>query len=341
MLPVAKHLSFSEIPLVDLGPMRDGSPSARLAVARELAEACQKVGFLYIQNHGVDEEKIRRIFAAGAEFFALPEAAKAEVSIAKNSLFRGWLPSFTKGADRNIKENLQEAFQIYRELPADDADILSGKPLFGLNPWPSALPQLRPVMLEYFDEMTRLSHQLLRLFALGLGLPEEKFLPYFSKSLDWLRVLHYVRQDMTIADKHIGTRPHTDGSAFTILAQDAHGGLEAYNLDDEWVAVPPIPGTFVVNIGEIMKVWSDGVFTATLHRVINRTSDHRYSVPFFVVPDYDVIIEPLISHPDPSFVPPVYLSSLSMHETVQCGQFVLAQNERIYPTKPRSEPALP
>ncbi len=103
---------------------------------------------------------------------------------------------------------------------------------------------------------------------------------------------------------HLGARAHTDTNAFTILAQDSNGGLEVRNRAGDWVGIPPIDGTFVVNVGEVLKVWTDGVFSSTLHRVINRSGNRRYSIPFFMYPSYDAVIQPLIKNPDPSNIAP-------------------------------------
>ena len=117
---------------------------------------------------------------------------------------------------------------------------------------------------------------------------------YFKKDMNSLRLLHYPPQRPEDDGEHLGARAHTDTNAFTILAQDNNGGLEIRNRDSEWVAVPPIEGTFVVNVGEVLKVWTDGIFSSTLHRVINRSGRERFSIPFFMYPSYDALIQPLL-----------------------------------------------
>jgi isopenicillin N synthase-like dioxygenase len=336
MLPIAKDISFAEVPLIDLASLASGGKEDRQSVATLIAKACKEVGFLYVKNHGVNVAMTSGMLELARTFFDLPMDQKMEVAITKNPNFRGYLPVFTKGTDPNIRENLQEAFQIYYDLPPDDPDVLARKPLHGPNYWPTALPELKPRMLAYMDEMIRLSNELLELFALGLALPENTFRRYFTKPLHWLRLLHYPPQSTVDASKHIGTRAHTDQSAFTILLQDKLGGLEVYNLNGDWIQVPPIDGTFIVNIGELMKVWTDGIYCSTLHRVINRRGEERYSVPFFATPSYDSIIEPLMHHPDPTFEPPVFGSSMEMHKKVVCGEFLVHQSRRIYPTQPES-----
>ena len=237
----------------------------------------------------------------------------------------------TKGKDPKIKENLQEAFQIHPELPADDPRVLAGKKLHGTNPWPSAMPDLKPRMMRYYVQMWDLAQELLRLFAIGLDLPEDIFMKFFHEPMLMLRLLHYPPQNPQEITDHIGTRAHTDSGAFTILAQDDTGGLEVCNVDGEWIGVPPIEGSFVINIGEMMKVWTDGTFAATPHRVINRYGRERYSVPFFVTSDYDAIIEPMMRNPEQNNKAPEFATSLPLDRSSVCGEILSHLYWRIYP----------
>ena len=167
------------------------------------------------------------------------------------------------------------------------------------------MPDLEPRMMAYYDKVNELGYELLQLFELALGLrAEARSSSIFKKDMNSLRLLHYPPQKPDGDGVHLGARAHTDTNAFTILAQDANGGLEIRNRDSEWVAVPPIEGTFVVNVGEVLKVWSDGIFSSTLHRVINRSGRERYSIPFFMYPSYDALIQPLLKNPDPANVAP-------------------------------------
>lgn len=327
----ARKLSFSEVPVIDLAPALAGERDGRKAVAASLAEACGRVGFFYVKNHQVPSSEITAIYQAARDFFDLPFEAKNEVAITKNPLYRGYLPVFTKGKDPKIKENLQEAFQIHPELPADDPRVLAGKKLHGSNPWPTAMPDLKPRMMRYYQQMWSLAQELLKLFALGLDMPETTFLKFFSEPMLMLRLLHYPPQRPDEIGDHIGTRAHTDSGAFTILAQDDTGGLEVCNIDGEWIRVPPIADSFVINIGEMMKVWTDGIFSATPHRVINRYGRERYSVPFFVTSDYDAVIEPMMRNPDQSNKAPEFATSLPRDRSSVCGEILSYLYWRIYP----------
>ena len=302
MLPVARKLDFSEVPVVDLTNLRSSDEQARRALAQEVADACGRVGFFYARNHGIPEEEIDLIFRTAEDFHNLPLDAKMESSLTRNNHAQGYLHGMTKGTGQNLAENLQEAFQIRRPLAADDPDLLAGKPLHGKIPWPSAMPDLQPRMMRYYDHVDQLGYSLLSLFELGLDLPEGALKASFTKDMNSLRLLHYPPQRPDEPGVHLGARAHTDTNAFTILAQDNNGGLEVRNRDGDWIAVPPIPGTLVVNVGEVLKVWTDAVFPSVVHRVINRSGRERYSIPFFMYPSFDALIQPLLENPDPTNV---------------------------------------
>ena len=333
MLPLSRPATTAEIPIIDLHGLGFAGESDKREVAQAVAEACKEAGFFYIVNHGVEPAAIADMFAAARTFFDLPLEKKEEVSLkSSGNRFRGYLPSFHKGDDPNLKENLQEAYQIHTELPPDDPDVLAGLPLHGPNPFPSAMPDLKPRMLAYQGKLAQLGQGLLRLMAIGLGLPETHFEPYFRKPMPMLRLLHYPPQKPDEEGVHLGARAHTDTNAFTILAQDANGGLEIRNRDNEWVAVPPIAGTLVVNVGEVLKVWSDGIFSSTLHRVINRSGRRRFSIPFFMYPSYDALIQPLLRNPDPANVAPENLhTSMPRDKPFVYGEFKSRHTAKIMP----------
>ncbi len=334
MLPSARKLEFSEVPVIDLGPARTGSVDDRRKVAAAIAEACGRVGFFYFANHGIPDEDVEAIFQTSKEFHELPLDAKMESCVANNDHFQGYLPGMTRSNDKRVAQTMQEAFQIRRPLSADDPDLRAGTPLHGLIPWPSAMPDLQPRMMSYFHKIDALGRDLLDLFEISLDRPTGEFAKFFSKDMNCLRLLHYPPQPPDGPGDIRGTRDHTDTNAFTILAQDMNGGLEVRNKDGEWVAVPPIPGTFVINVGEILKVWTDGMFSSTLHRVINRSGRERYSIPFFLYPTYHEVIFPLMRNPDPSNVAPEDLpSSMPRDKPFVWGDFKAGNSSRIHPKR--------
>jgi isopenicillin N synthase-like dioxygenase len=253
-----------------------------------------------------------------------------EVSLTRNRHGQGYMHGMTKGVHQKLAPNMQEAFQIRRPLAPDDPDLHSGKPLHGPIPWPSAMPDLEPRMMAYCHKIDALGYALLELFELAPGTLRASF----AKDMNSLRLLHYPPQAPDQEGGHLGARAHTDTNAFTILAQDDCGGLEIRNRDDRWVAVPPIPDSFVLNVGEVLKVWTDGVFSSTVHRVINRSGRERYSIPFFMYPSYDALIERLIENPDPSNVAPENLhTSMPRNEPFVYGHFKSRATANIMPGK--------
>jgi isopenicillin N synthase-like dioxygenase len=334
MLPAARKLAFTDVPVIDLGPVWTGDAQARRKVASEIAEVCGRVGFMYIKNHRIAQADIDAIFQTAADFHNLPLDAKMEVSITKNDHAQGYLHGMTKGNEKTIQANLQEAFQIKRPLADDDPGLLAGLPLHGKIPWPSAMPDLEPRMMAYYDKVDALGYELLKLFEQALGMSEGTLKQFFKKDMNSLRLLHYPPQAPDQEGEHLGARAHTDTNAFTILVQDNNGGLEIKNREGEWVAVPPIDGTFVVNVGEVLKVWTDGVFSSTLHRVINRSGRERYSIPFFMYPSYDALIQPLLKNPDPSNVAPENLhTSMPRDRPFVYGEFKARSTAKIMPGK--------
>ena len=333
MLPISRPATSDEVPIIDLRGGVFTTSEEKTAVALEISEACKQAGFFYIVNHGVEAGAVEDMFRAAHQFFDLPAEAKEEVSLKKmGHLFRGYLPSFHKGEDPNLKENLQEAFQIHRELPADDPDYLAGLPLHGPNPWPSAMPDLRQRMLAYQAKMEKLGKTLLSLMEIGLGLPEHHFDQYFRKSMPMLRLLHYPPQRPDESGEHIGTRGHTDTGVITILAQDEVGGLEVLLKSGEWVTAPPVKGSYIINLGEVMKSWTDGVFSATPHRVINRYGKERYSVPYFVNPDFHVEFTPHLKNPAPE--KERFKTTIPIQPGMNYGLWVVDAYSRIY-NKPK------
>ncbi len=334
MLPTARKLSFSEVPVVDLGPAWSDGASGRQAVADAIAAAAGTIGFFYVKNHTLLQTDIDAVFQTAVDFHNLPLDAKMESSLTLNNHAQGYLHGMSKGNDKNIKENQQEAFQIRRPLAADDPDLLAGKPLHGMIPWPAAMPDLKPRMLAYYDKVNALAYAMLDLFELSLDLAPGALKASFAKDMNSLRLLHYPPQKPDDSGEHMGARGHTDTNAFTILAQDPNGGLEVRNRDGEWVAIPPIKGTLVVNVGEVLKVWSDGVFTSAVHRVINRSGRERYSIPFFMYPSFDALIQTLITNPDPANVAPEDLpTSFPRDRPFVYGELKSRNVARIMPRK--------
>lgn len=286
-IPVSRRLDFSEIPQIDVGPLLVDAPDE--ALIDELATACTDVGFFYVRNHGVPREVTTGLRHQAGRFFEQPMADKMALRIDRK--LRGYLPldyASYKGEKREAKSR-QEGFWIGNDRPVSDHYFMDGP-----NQWQSDLPELRVAMLAYQSAMDNLTTALERGFARALGLSPDGLAPYFERPMTMLKLNHYPPQDNPEHESYIGVVPHSDAGAFTILWQDDGDGLEIQNKSGEWIGAPSIPDTFVINIGNIMQIWTGGRFSSTPHRVINRGGRDRYSIPLFVYPSHEAMIEPMM-----------------------------------------------
>ena len=214
-----------------------------------------------------------------------------KMKIAIDPRIQGYLPLGYRSYEGEERTGIshQEGFWIGHDRPLSNDALLDGP-----NQWPDGQPELKRAMLQYFDAIESLAGVLMRGFALALGLDEHHLSALFTKPLTRLKVNHYPPQNTPTAENDIGVVPHSDSGGFTILWQDNCGGLEIQNKNGEWVGAPPLEETFVINLGNIMQIWSNGRFSSTPHRVINRSNRDRYSIPLFVNPSADVGIRSLI-----------------------------------------------
>lgn len=287
---------FIDIPIIDVAALDSSNSAALQALGDTFADAYSRVGFSYIVNHGIDQCLIDAVFAASKDFHALPLATKMGIEL--NELHRGYIPINTS-TDVNStladvrKPNQSESFMMMREAGEDDPDVRNGAFLAGPNQWPAGLPRFRAAVSAYANALTALGERLVHAIALGLGTDAERFGRYFERPTTWLRLLHYPPQAASTPDDLYGSAPHCDFGCITILAQDDVGGLQVRTPAGKWIDAPPIPGTFVVNAGDMLHRWSNGRLRSTPHRVVNRSGRERYSCPFFFDPNVAVDIAPL------------------------------------------------
>jgi isopenicillin N synthase-like dioxygenase len=302
----ARRLDFSEIPKVDIAALRGGAPAAAKAVGEALAEAMETVGFVYITGHGVPDAEMAATWDAMRRYFALPDAEKRKLDIHQLARHRGYVPFKGLHADPHAGgPDLQEAFELGLELPDDDSDYLAGNMMYGPNVWPEEPADFRPALSTYFDNVHAIGRLMFRGVALGLDLPPDWFEDKIRKPMTQLRAIHYPPQAEDDAEgREIGIGAHSDYECFTILAASSPG-LQVRNRRGEWIEAPPLPGAFIINIGDIMERWTNGRFVSTVHRVINRTGGERYSLAFFFGADYHATVECLPSCHGPGN-PPKY-----------------------------------
>lgn len=271
-----------ELPLVDVGPLLDGSAVAD--VAAELDDACRRFGFVRISGHGIPPGRLERLLELAREFFARPDDAKASIAMDRaGRAWRGWFPiggELTSGIPDG-----KEGIYFGEEVTADDRRVLDGTPLHGPNLFPSEPAEFGPAVLAWMEAMTDLGQGLLGGLAAALGLDRD----WFSRNVTGepttlFRIFHYP-PGLDTADAW-GVREHTDYGLLTILAQDGIPGLEVHGPDG-WIAVPPDPDVFVVNLGDMLERMTRGLYRSTPHRVRNASGTGRLSLPFFLDPSWD------------------------------------------------------
>jgi isopenicillin N synthase-like dioxygenase len=286
------------IPVIDYGPYFAGEHGALERLAEAVRAACEKVGFFYIANHGVPEALVERAFAAARRFHALPLEEKLALKLNENNI--GYLPinASVQGAStvhKATRPNQNESFFLSHDRGPDHPDVIAGKPLRGRNQWPQGLPGFREDVLAYLKAMEALCDRMLPAFAVALGMPADHFAPYFANEAHiTLRLLHYPPQ-LETEDNLFGQAPHTDNSFMTVLARNEVPGLAVRLPSGPWLAPPLIPGTFLVNLGNMMRRWSNDRFLSTPHGVLNDSGTDRYSIAYFHSPNPDSIIECLPS----------------------------------------------
>lgn len=271
---------MSLLPTLDLSRFT-ASADERGRFVAELRDTAHVVGFFYLAGHGIPDRLRDQAFTLSRRFFELPEQDKLTIEMVHSPHFRGYTPpgrEYTRG-----HPDWREELDVGMEAPA--LPIEPGAPawkrLQGPNQWPAALPELRPVLLQWQSEGIRVATTLLRAFALALGQPEDAFAPVYSGvSNQLLKSIRYPGRDKTTSDQGCG--PHKDGGFLTLLQQHEVGGLQV-QTEEGWIDVPPIPGTFVVNIGEFLELASDGYLRANVHRVIAPPAgSERQSLAFFL-----------------------------------------------------------
>ena len=275
------------LPVLDFARFRAGDGAARSAFAEDLGRACRETGFLLLTGHAVAPEARAAVFAAARGFFARPEAEKAALSIARSAHNRGWVAERVEALDPAAGPDVKEAFNIGLDLAPDHPEVLAGKPFRGMNLWPQD-EAFRAACLAWFDACLGLGAALHRAFALDLGLGEAWFEDRFRAPLATLRLLRYPP-----GGDGLGAGAHTDYGSVTLLATDGEPGLEVRAREsDAWIEVPQVEDAFVVNIGDCLERWTNGVYVSTPHRV-RAPARERISVAFFLDPDPDAVVAAL------------------------------------------------
>jgi isopenicillin N synthase-like dioxygenase len=290
-VPPSRQASFSEIPVISLSALGKGNEEEAATIAA-IRKASEQVGFFYATDHGVDPLLTSSIIDECHRLFALPKDELDRYGLVNSDVFAGYLSVGQRGANTQRPRDLLEAFNLCSESAPGDPYVARHVPLHGVNQWPQALPTLKPLVLAYYAAMDKLGARLLQAFSMALGLSREALDAQYRRPISQLRLLHYPAQEQAV-DEMMGARAHRDVGMFTILLQDNVGGLEVSNASGEWIVAPPVEGTFIINLGEMMKLLTNDYFASALHRVVNRSGRQRFSVPYFFNPDYETTLSTL------------------------------------------------
>ncbi|WP_372742768.1 isopenicillin N synthase family dioxygenase [Neptunomonas sp.] len=275
----SKSTSFSEIPIIDIAALIDGSNPMK--VADEIGYVCENIGLLYIKNHGVDKQLIKDAYAQAQAFLNLPLEQKQQLNIINSGqTLRGYIPMYADNVDPENTRDFKECF----DFGLNETSI---SPFFGPNLIPEQPASFKETFEQYHDAMMTLSRRLIRAIALSLKLPADYFEKLQKKPITIQRLLHYPPQKGKVTLEEIGIGAHTDYGFLTILSQDSVGGLQVQNRNGEWVSAPPVEDTFIVNIGDLVQTFTNDRYISTAHRVINTSGKERYSVPFFIDLDFN------------------------------------------------------
>jgi isopenicillin N synthase-like dioxygenase len=279
------------IPMVDFAGVAEGDAAALQGAAEAIRRAFTTIGFFYVTNHGVPAEVTDGALDEARQFFAEPAEKKREVTI--NLRHRG----FSGIGDALMYEakhpDNKEFYTMGLELPESDLDVLAGEPLRGPNNWPTERPHFRLALERYYAAIGDCGARVLSAVALSLGKPAGFFEAFYRKRLQRTQFIHYPPQPPQLGDERFGVAPHTDFGCITLLWQDDNGGLEVYDRRARrWIDAPPLPGTMVVNSGDLLARWTDDLYPSTPHRVVNRSGRDRYSVATFYDPDFKAVVDP-------------------------------------------------
>jgi isopenicillin N synthase-like dioxygenase len=278
--------NFGKIPVIEIAALRSDDPAKRMLCAKRIGRVCREVGFFYIVDHGVDRRLVAQTFAAAAAFFALPTEVKMRMR--ESRPFCGYLSLGGEMTNPSAGPDRREAFGISLDSPATASRFRAGKPLRRQDQWLVSPPGFGSVLTTYYKSLCELGTLISRGFALALDLPEDFFARRLKGPTANLRIIHYPTNRQLApqaAAQNSGCGAHTDNGYLTILAQDNEGGLQVRNPAGRWIDAPPIEGSFVCNIGNVMARLTNNVMRPTPHRVVHRSSNSRYSISFIFHPD--------------------------------------------------------
>lgn len=304
----AKALDADQIPVIDLTPLRDGSDPA--AVAKALHRASRGLGFIYVTGHGIPDASIEAARTQAYRFFRAAPEQKAAVRVSDRH--RGWIGRGGAKMQDDAKADLKESFLWGWQ--DEDGQTPEDHALRGINQWPTFLPDVETVSMAYFAAAHDVAHHLMRGFAMGLDLAPDFFLRTADRPLSRASYVYYPAQPPEAGSDQFGVGPHTDFGVLTVLCQDNIGGLQVQDAAGDWVQAPPVAGSLIVNVADLLARWTGGAYKSTPHRVVNASGRERLSLVLAWDPNPETVIDARAVHgPD----------CTAAEEPITCGDYLI------------------
>jgi len=307
----------SYIPIVDISTFKNGSLDQKKSIANQILETAENSGFFYISGHGIPEELTEQAFATSKRFFALDQQQKASISV--NTDQRGWMAQGLATLEGSKSYDAKEIFFWGYDVDANDPDL--ALPMVAPNLWPNKhAPWLKQELSPYYQATCAVGGIVMRALALAFGLEEDFFENVYKKPLARGQLVYYppfTAKDE--ASERFSAAPHTDFGVLTLLLQDNNGGLQVRASDGNWIDAPPVEGTLICNIGDLLQRWSNRRLVSTVHRVINRSGNERYSIPVFFDPHSATKIDPCDLGVS---------SETSLYEPITAGAYIAGKNTK-------------
>lgn len=323
-LSMSQTAKATHLPTIDFAAFAQGTSSTRQAIAEQLYQACQSVGFFYCRNLGISPPLIQQAFAQSQLFFDLPQTVKDVVAWSHGESNRGYVGLGRESLNPQQPGDLKEAFNVGQEVPqiaSSDASVVTPQ-----NQWPAGQDSFQKTTLQFYQACSSAVETLFEAFALALQLPHNFFCDRHLQQDYTLRLLHYPPLIDAPVTAQIRAGEHSDYGSLTLLFQDEVGGLEVQTAEGDWVVAAPIPDTVVVNVGDLMQRWTNDVFRSAVHRVQlpqqQQGPRSRYSIAFFCQPDFDVEVACLAACQGGDR-PPRYA-------TVRSGEYLLNRLQATY-----------
>ena len=317
------RIAFEELPVVDIGALVSADSKNHTRAIEQLGWAARNTGFAYVRNHGIDQQLLDDCLCTSREFFSLPLETKMRWHYSNGRNHSGYLTMDQEITVQEAGGDYKEGLDYFFELNEDDPDC--DYPFYGgPNLWVNAPDGYARCLKRCFDALLDLNRALLDAMLMSAGLPAGAVREYVDKPIAVLSPRHYPPQSGYIDRAHLGANEHIDWCCCTVIAQDEVPGLQAMNRDGQWVDVPPIEGTLVLNLGELLSHWTNGRFVATRHRVINDTGKHRFSLPAFLSPNRNVEMRVLEPFCEPGMA--------SRFEPTSVGEYFTRRHQYAEPT---------